>query len=65
MSNAVKYTAMYFDNNETLVFFTVCNANGVGCGWEDTESYEDPADCTISECPECGCDDVIDRKEYV
>ena len=62
---AVKYPSAYFDNNEQKVFFTRCNANGVGCGWEDEESYSDVADCTVAVCPECGCDDVVDESEYV
>lgn len=61
----MSYSAMYFDNNEEKVYFTACNANGVGCGWEDSESYRDVADCTVSECPDCGCDDITDRSEWL
>ena len=61
MSSAVKYSAMYFDNNEQLVFYSVCKA----CGWEDPESYADQADCCVYECPECGSDYIVDESDYV
>ena len=56
-------SSMYFDNNEGTIYFTRCNADGSGCGWEDPESHGDPADCTIAICPDCGCDDVVDEQE--
>lgn len=58
---ALKYPVEYFDNNEQKVFFTACQH----CDWEDTESYSDPADCTIAVCPCCGSDDIVDKSEYV
>lgn len=61
MSFSLKYPAMYFECSEQKVFFTACRS----CGWEDTESHAEQADCTVAECPSCGSDHIEDKTEYV
>lgn len=45
---------------ETKCWFTVC----CNCDWEEDEYHAFQDDCTVSECPECGSDDIEDRWEW-
>ena len=46
---------------EQKFWFTVCG----NCGWEEDEYHATQDDCMISECPDCGSDDIEDKWELV
>lgn len=46
---------------QKLKFRTVCQ----DCSWADDRLYDEWCDCTISICPECGSDNIVDEREWV